>query len=384
MLPIYLSFKEMWRNKGRFLLFSLVIALITVLVLFIAALADGLGNGNREYIEKLNGDLIVYKSDVALSITASQLGREKLLEVSRVPGVTDAGQVSFSSTVVRYQGAKELNVSLIGVGAGKPGEPPVVQGRGLQDRQAKEAIIDRNVALTTGLRVGDNLTIKSIQGAKEKLYTLQVVGISDGRQFFLQPSVIVPDLTFEQIKPGAVPTGNESDLISNIIVVRLQHPSQWKQMESVLASQVSGIQAVDKVTAYENTPGYAAQQSTLSTQQFFSLLIGVLVIGGFFQIQMLQKVPQIGMLKAVGASSPVIALSALAQIVMVTVIGVAIGTAATLLMALTFPATIPIVFSPMAIVLGVVSILLIGPLGGLVSIRYALRVEPLTALGLSS
>ncbi len=384
MLPIYLSFKEMWRNKGRFLLFSLVIALITVLVLFIAALADGLGNGNREYIEKLNGDLIVYKSDVALSLTASQLGREKLLEVSRVPGVTDAGQVSFSSTVVRYQGAKEFNVSLIGVGAGKPGEPPVVQGRGLQDRQAKEAIIDRNVALTTGLRVGDNLTIKSIQGAKEKLYTLQVVGISDGRQFFLQPSVIVPDLTFEQIKPGAVPTGNESDLISNIIVVRLQHPSQWKQMESVLASQVSGIQAVDKVTAYENTPGYAAQQSTLSTQQFFSLLIGVLVIGGFFQIQMLQKVPQIGMLKAVGASSPVIALSALAQIVMVTVIGVAIGTAATLLMALTFPATIPIVFSPMAIVLGVVSILLIGPLGGLVSIRYALRVEPLTALGLSS
>jgi putative ABC transport system permease protein len=384
MLPIYLSFKEMWRNQGRFLLFSLVIALITVLVLFIAALADGLGNGNREYIEKLNADLIVYKSDVALSITASQLGREKLLGVSRVPGVTDAGQVSFSSTVVRYQGAKELNVSLIGVGPGKPGEPPVVQGRGLQDRQAKETIIDRNVALTTGLRVGDNLTIKSIQGAKEKLYTLKVVGISDGRQFFLQPSVIVPDLTFEQIKPGAVPTGNASDLISNIIVVQLQHPSQWKQMESVLASQVSGIQAVDKVTAYENTPGYAAQQSTLGTQQFFSLLIGVLVIGGFFQIQMLQKVPQIGMLKAVGASSPVIALSALAQIVMVTVIGVAIGTAATLLMALTFPATIPIVFSPMAIVLGVVSILLIGPLGGLVSIRYALRVEPLTALGLSS
>jgi len=29
------------------------------------------------------------------------------------------------------------------------------------------------------------------------------------------------------------------------------------------------------------------------------------------------------------------------------------------------------------------SILLIGPLGGLVSMRYALRVEPLTALGLS-
>jgi len=34
-MPFYLAFKEMWRNRGRFFLFSLVIALITVLVLFI-------------------------------------------------------------------------------------------------------------------------------------------------------------------------------------------------------------------------------------------------------------------------------------------------------------------------------------------------------------
>lgn len=48
-------------------------------------------------------------------------------------------------------------------------------------------------------------------------------------------------------------------------------------------------------------PGYAAQQSTLTTQQFFTFFIGVLVVGGFFQIQTLQKVA--GMLKAIGLSS---------------------------------------------------------------------------------
>jgi putative ABC transport system permease protein len=37
----------------------------------------------------------------------------------------------------------------------------------------------------------------------------------------------------------------------------------------------------------------------------------------------------------------------------------------------------------MAIVIGVASLMLIGPIGGLVSVRYALRVEPLTALGLA-
>ncbi|MEW5720338.1 MAG: ABC transporter permease, partial [Chloroflexota bacterium] len=144
-----------------------------------------------------------------------------------------------------------------------------------------------------------------------------------------------------------------------------------------------GVQAVDRQTAYENTPGSSAQQSTLNTQRFFSLLIGVLVIGGFFQIQTLQKVPQIGMLKAIGAPNWIIAFAAVLQIILVTILGVGIGAAVTVLLSFTFPATIPIVFSPSAIVLGIASLMLIGPIGGLVSVRYALRVEPLTALGLT-
>ncbi|HEX7588707.1 MAG TPA: ABC transporter permease, partial [Anaerolineae bacterium] len=189
--------------------------------------------------------------------------------------------------------------------------------------------------------------------------------------------------TFALVKPGQLPEPNQTDLISNIIVVRLNNPAQWKDMAAALESQVGDIKAVDKVTAYENTPGYGAQQSTLSTQNFFSLLIGLLVIGGFFQIQTLQKVPQIGMLKAIGAPNTTIALAALTQIVMVTLLGVAIGTGFTLLLSLSFPPTIPIIFTPSAVALSVVLLLLIGPIGGFVSVRYALRVEPLTALGLS-
>ena len=40
-LAFYLALKEVFRYRGRFLLFSLVIALITLLVLFIAALGEG-------------------------------------------------------------------------------------------------------------------------------------------------------------------------------------------------------------------------------------------------------------------------------------------------------------------------------------------------------
>ncbi len=50
----YLAFKEVWRNRGRFLLVSSVIALITLLVLFIAALGEGLANANRQYVADLD------------------------------------------------------------------------------------------------------------------------------------------------------------------------------------------------------------------------------------------------------------------------------------------------------------------------------------------
>src|SRR3989304_1258187 len=73
----YLAVKEFWGNRGRFLLISLVIALITLLVLFIAALGEGLGNGNREYISKLDAQFIVYQAKSDLLIPASRLGVDR-------------------------------------------------------------------------------------------------------------------------------------------------------------------------------------------------------------------------------------------------------------------------------------------------------------------
>ena len=75
---IHLALKEIWRNRGRFLLFSLVVALITLLILFIAALGEGLGSGNREYLEKLNADLIVYQDTARLQIAGSRVGCRSL------------------------------------------------------------------------------------------------------------------------------------------------------------------------------------------------------------------------------------------------------------------------------------------------------------------
>jgi len=383
-ISTYLAVKEIWRNRGRFLLVSLVIALITLLVLFIAALGEGLGNGNREYISKLNADLVVFQGKSDFLIQASRLGRDRLAAVRRVDGVQDAGMFGASSVnLILADDNSTLKVAMLGVEPGHTGEPRVLEGSQLSTDLAEETLIDANTAIRTGLTVGDTLTVRVTQGTRDELFKLRVVGVTDGQQYSLQPSIFVPFFTWDRIRPKSEAEVNSLTSVANVFLVKLDDTAQVDVVSQRLTAQVGNIETADLKTTIQSLPGYSAQQSTLNTQGGFTLFIGILVIGGFFQIQILQKVSQIGVLKAIGTANPIVAASSIIQIVIVTVIGVVIGALLTFLFSLTFPPTVPIVFNGTTSAIAIIALLLIGPLGGLVSIRYAVKIEPLKALGLS-
>lgn len=380
-LATYLAVKEVVRNRGRFLMVALVIALITLLVLFIAALGEGLGNGNRQYVANLDAQLIVFLEKSDYIITASRLDSKIVRTIQRVDGVADAGPIYTSNTEI-VSLAEPLKVSMLGVEPGKPGMPPILEGREFRTGEAREVVIDRNVALRSGIQVGDTIEIRSTQGVDDKFFTLEVVGLVDGQSYFFQPTIFVPPAAWEKMRPQS-----ESELLSNtpfpnIIAVKLIDPSQAEAMSARLVESVSRIEVADIPTTINNIPGYSAQQGTVQTQGVFTLLIGILVIGGFFQIQILQKVPQIGVLKAIGSSNAVVGLAAVIQIIVVTALGVGIGGGLTFLFSLGFPPTIPLVFNGVNSLVAVILLMLIGPLGGMVSIIYAVRIEPLKALRL--
>jgi putative ABC transport system permease protein len=384
-LPGYLALREIWRNRGRFLLVAVVIALITILVLFIAALGEGLGNGNREYISKLDAQLVVYQAKSDFVIGVSRLPRDRVNAVRRVEGVEDAGPIGFANLeIILPDKAEPLKVAMIGVEPGHAGEPKVIEGQQLSSDLAQEVLLDRNVILRSNLKLGDTITIRATQGTQDEFYTLTVVGITSGQQYFLQPSIIVPFFTWDRMRPKAEAEVGRSDGVSNVIAVRLKSPADLDAVRQRLEGQVSNVEAATIKQAIEAAPGYTAQQLTIQTQGAFSLVIGALVIGGFFQIQILQKVPQIGVLKAIGASNWTVGAAAVIQIVIVTAVGVAIGRIGTGLLALGLPPIVPIVFSGQSTAFAVIALLLIGPIGGLVSVRYAIQIEPLKALGLSS
>lgn len=380
-LAFYLAIKEIVRNKGRFFLVSLVIALITLLVLFIAALGEGLADGNRQYVANLDAELIVFLEKSDYNISSSRLDTNTIRAVRRVEGVTDAGPV-YTSTSEIVSLVEPLKISMLAVEPDRPGMPPLIEGRPFRGGAAGEAVIDEGVALRSNIKVGDEIQIRSTQGTEDKFFFLRVVGLVGRQSYFFQPTIFVPPATWEQMRPQPQADLNDSTPYPNIIAVKLDNPAQAELMKERLQTQLTNIEVADIETTINNIPGYSAQQSTVQTQGAFTLLIGILVIGGFFQIQVLQKVPQIGVLKAIGSSNGAVGLAAVMQIIVVTAIGVGIGAGLTYLFSLGFPPTIPLAFDGTRSLLAVIALLLIGPLGGMVSIIYAVRIEPLKALKL--
>jgi len=257
-----------------------------------------------------------------------------------------------------------------------------LEGRYFRGGEAREAVMDASVAQRTNLKVGDEIRIRSTQGTKDQFFNLTIVGLVDKQAYFFQPTIFLPASTWELVRPQSESDLKDDTPYPNIIAVKLSDPTQINAMSARLLADVPNIQVADLGTTINNIPGYTAQQGTVQTQGVFTLLIGILVIGGFFQIQILQKVPQIGVLKAIGASNFVVGLSAVVQIIIVTAIGVGIGAGLNYLFSLSLPPAIPLAFNGTWSLVAIFLLLFIGPLGGMVSIIYAVRIEPLKALRL--
>ncbi len=384
-MSFFLAIKEILRNKLRFLAVTIIVALIALLILFSAGLGDGLALGSKQYIENIEADLIIFQENVELSIPVSRLNQSKLNNITRLPGVAAASPIGFAAAAIvpdHDQPDNKLEVSLIGVEPDKPGNPTVFAGQSFRNRRANEVILDQNVLDQIQIPIGSTIDLKVVQGTEEKIHSLRVAGYTEGQKYGYQPSVFVPLLTWNRIKPQTNLETNNADVNFNIVAIKLKNPQEYPEMVRMIEQNVKGIEVTDLVTTYQATPGYTAQQNTFSMLQGFTLFIALLVVSGFFQIQTLQKVGQIGMLKAIGGSSRLIAFTVLVQSTITTLLGLLIGGATVWLLAVNLPPDIPVVFNGQKAATAVTLLMVIGPVAGLVSIRTLLKVEPLTALGL--
>jgi putative ABC transport system permease protein len=109
-----------------------------------------------------------------------------------------------------------------------------------------------------------------------------------------------------------------------------------------------------------------------------------MVIGVFFYVLTLQKLPQIGVLKAIGATNWYVLRQLLVQALLVSLAAVAIAVPLSLLtqrLLARSPDAVPIAFTPGTIVVTAVALMAAALVGSIVSARRVLSVDPIIALG---
>ena len=145
-----------------------------------------------------------------------------------------------------------------------------------------------------------------------------------------------------------------------------------------------GYEVYDKATAFANIEGVSGQQSTVTSLRVFGYLIGALVIGVFFYVLTLQKIPQIGVLKAIGASNLFVFRQILLQVVGISLIGLAISVPLAMLTDAglrRLPDAVPIAFTTGTFVTTAALLLVTSIVGTAFSARQVIKVDPIIALG---
>jgi putative ABC transport system permease protein len=359
---------EIRRRKAQFALITLVVALISYLVLMINGLGVGLNELAGSALRNWDADAVAYSDRAGLSVIRSELGEDTLQRIGSAGGVVRWAPVGYLAANYRDADGAIASAAFIGYEPGSIGEPPVTKGRPLGADDGNGLLADSSFLKASGLRVGDAVDI-SLRLATRRF---EIVGQIDEGAFFFQPAVYILRSTWQELKYG----GSGADYPSASVVLL--------QGRGLPGTKGPGYEMVDKDSAFANIEGVAGQQSTVVALRLFGYVIGALVVGVFFYVLTLQKVPQIGVLKAIGASNFYVFRQVLVQVVALSGIGLLVSVPlawATDRALREVPEGVPIAFTAGTYFTTCVALLATAVVGALFSGGRIIRTDPIIALG---
>jgi putative ABC transport system permease protein len=363
-----IGFLEIRRRKLQFALIGLIVTLISYLVLMINGLGVGLNEQAGRALRNFDADAIAYSDRAGLSVIRSELSAATVELIRAESGARESAPLGYMAVTYTLDDGTVNSAAVLGYDPGTIGEPTVLRGRPLTAEDHNGLLADRQFLRASGLGVGD--TVRVSVRLQEREFV--IVGELNEGAFFFQPSVYVLRSTWQELKYGSV--GPETPVASVVLL----------QGAGLAGQRGEGWEAVSKETAFANIEGVAGQQSTVQALQMFGYLIGGLVIGVFFYVLTLQKTPQIGVLKAVGASSGFIFRQLLVQALLVALGGVAIAVPLAWLTSEAIrqaPDPVPIAFTTATFVTTSAILLVMAVVGALFSGRQVAKVDPIIALG---
>lgn len=366
---MFLALRELRRTWRRFVLVALVVALVAVLSTVLTGLANGLVTDGISGLRALPLTHLAFAPGSDATFSRSTLGPEELSAWKKADGaeVTPIG-VSFVNAASE-NGGPSIDLALFGVtpdsflyreGDHSPEGAASEEQRELHGLVLSQELEDEGVELGDRYRIG---------GTGE---SLPVIGFTFAGTYGHVPIAYTGLDTWQRSVFGNDPEGRYSALA-------LRLPAGFDVKE---ADRLAGTETLTRTAAYQGSPGFTAETTTMTLIRTFLLVISALIVGAFFTVLTIQRTRQIGLLKAMGASSSYVLRDGIGQIATVvvaaTVGGAVVGS---VIIALLGRGDVPIELTVDGIVKSSVLLIVAGIVGSLFAFRRITRVEPAIALG---
>lgn len=355
---MFLAINELMKERARFVLIVLVIALVSYLTFFLTALAYGLATSYTQGIDKWQASGIYLQKDANDNIARSLLREEdyggRSLENTALLGV--------STGTIERDGKED--VALFGIEQAGFLQPNIIEGRAVR---TDGEIVVSDALKKIGVTVGDVLRFQG--GAAD----YEVVGMTDRATFQTAPIVYMNLGKWRETTSELAGMTAMRDATTVSAVVTRGEGKQWNATETMSWQTIRDFSF--------KLPGYQAQVLTFSTMIIFLIAIASFVLAIFMYILTLQKKPVFGVLKAEGVPNKYVSQSVKAQIVILSLVGMLIGLVLTLITGAALADKVPFMVQPLFYAAIVVLFLFGAAIGGVASVWAVTKIDPVEAIG---
>ena len=365
-----LALLELRRRPFRFAIAGSSLVLLSILLLFLGGLLDGLYLGSTGLLRSQEGQLVVYSADARDSLVRSRIDDDVRARVEQVEGVARTGGLGVALVGGQVPGEAELaNLSVTGF------ELPVTSMPASVELGPDEALADRSLE-AFGVEEGQTIAVGSAATR------ITVVGWVDDTDYLQQGGFFVVPDTWREVLGASRPDSSLSDGTFQALVVELSPGAEPGDVAAAIDEATGGVTSTLTIDeAVQALPGIEEQNSTFTAIIYVTLFVAGLVMALFFALLTLERIGLYGMLKAIGGSTGQIFAGVLAQAVLVSLVSFSLGAALTLLLSRLLPAQIPLALVPSRAVQIVISLVVMSVLGAAVSLRRVIRVEPASSIG---
>ncbi|WP_227979681.1 ABC transporter permease [Nocardia spumae] len=348
---MFVALRDLRAARGRFLLITLVVAMVALLVSFLSGLTAGLAHQNISALDKLSGSAVVFADTGAdPSFDSSALTGEQVRAWQQSGATVEP--VGISRGQATRDGVAPTSVALFGVdGPAFGAQQPAAPGTVILSKAAADRL---SAAPGERIALGDR--------------SFTITGIGDDDWYAHTPVVWTALSDWQQLAPrgGAATVLVASGTYDTEAVNRAAHTR---------TTSVDGsLQAIGS---------YQAENGSLTLMTVMLFVISALVIGAFFTVWTIQRTPDIAALKALGATTGSLIRDALGQALIVLLIGVGVGVGVTALAGVFIGGSVPFVLTGATTVVPALALIGLGLVGAVFALRFLATTDPLTALNQS-